>query len=240
MKERLVGLVKTYVLLVCVFVLQKPLFMAFYYMLYEDCKWLDWLKVMWHGLPFDLILAGYLTVIPGLLYLISVWTLSRVLHRIWCAYFLLVSIGVSLIFVGDFVLYKYSGICVEAYNPSHFFSSLCDTVTAPGSGLMMWGIGIVCLYAALLYWAFYAVLLKKTSLLHMKLPYQRLQVSGVLLLAVCVLVVLVQFILAVPAMQDGKIHFSTEQRLNHAATNPVYSLIESFVCQKEEDGGDNG
>lgn len=239
MKERLVGLVKTYVLLVCVFMLQKPLFMAFYYMPYEDCKWFDWLKVMWHGLPFDLIVAGYLTVIPGFLYLISVWTLSRTLHRIWCAYFLLVAIGVSAIYVGNFVLYKYSGICLEMYYPSHSFVSFVNTVSGLESRFLIWEIVAVCLYAALLYIVVYAVLLKKTSLLHMKLPYQRLQVSGVLLLAICALVMSAQFVLTVPGVQDGKVNFSTEQRLNHAAVNPAYVLIKSFVCQKENDSGHN-
>ena len=88
MKERVIGLVKTYCLLVCIFVVQKPLFMLYYQSQYTDVSCVDWLSVIWHGLPLDLSLAGYLTAIPGFLFIVSAWSLSKTLHRIWCIYFL--------------------------------------------------------------------------------------------------------------------------------------------------------
>ena len=54
MKDRLIGFIKTYCLFVCIFVLQKPLFMLFYKSLYPDASCADWLSVIWHGLPLDL------------------------------------------------------------------------------------------------------------------------------------------------------------------------------------------
>ena len=86
MKDRLIGFIKTYCLFVCIFVLQKPLFMLFYKSLYPDASCADWFSVIWHGLPLDLSLAGYLTAIPGFLFITSVWTLSKSLYRIWCSY----------------------------------------------------------------------------------------------------------------------------------------------------------
>lgn len=68
MKERLIGFLKTYFLFVCIFMLQKPLFMFFYQTLYEGASWTEWFRVIWHGLPLDLSLAGYLTAVPGLLF----------------------------------------------------------------------------------------------------------------------------------------------------------------------------
>jgi hypothetical protein len=62
MKDRLIGFLKTYCLFICIFALQKPFFMLFYRSLYEGVSWTEWLGVMWHGLPLDLSLAGYLTV----------------------------------------------------------------------------------------------------------------------------------------------------------------------------------
>lgn len=81
MKDRLIGFIKTYCLFVCIFVLQKPLFMLFYKSLYPDASCADWFSVIWHGLPLDLSLAGYLTAIPGFLFITSVWTLSKSLYR---------------------------------------------------------------------------------------------------------------------------------------------------------------
>ena len=51
MKERLIGFLKTYFLFVCIFMLQKPLFMFFYQTLYEGASWTEWFRVIWHGLP---------------------------------------------------------------------------------------------------------------------------------------------------------------------------------------------
>ena len=61
MKERLIGLIKTYILFVCIFILQKPLFILYYSSLYAGTSWTDPFKVIWNGLPLDLSLAGYLT-----------------------------------------------------------------------------------------------------------------------------------------------------------------------------------
>ena len=77
MKERLIGFLKTYFLFVCIFALQKPFFMLFYRPLYEGVSWTEWLGVMWHGLPLDLSLAGYLTAIPGLLFICSAWAVPN-------------------------------------------------------------------------------------------------------------------------------------------------------------------
>lgn len=66
MKERLIGLIKTYILFVCIFILQKPLFILYYSSLYAGTSWTDPFKIIWNGLPLDLSLAGYLTAIPGL------------------------------------------------------------------------------------------------------------------------------------------------------------------------------
>lgn len=97
MKDRLIGFIKTYCLFVCIFVLQKPLFMLFYKSLYPDVSCADWFSVIWHGLPLDLSLAGYLTAIPGFLFITSVWTLSKSLHLIWCGYFLFISVLLSIL-----------------------------------------------------------------------------------------------------------------------------------------------
>lgn len=71
MKERLIGLIKTYILFVCIFILQKPLFILYYSSLYAGTSWTDPFLVIWNGLPIDLSLAGYLTAIPGLLFIAS-------------------------------------------------------------------------------------------------------------------------------------------------------------------------
>ena len=88
MKERLWTLLKTYLLLVLLFMVQKPLFMLFYIDMYVDCPAAEWGRVIWHGLPLDFSVAGYLTSLPALLLVASVWTCGRWLtwpgHRVPC------------------------------------------------------------------------------------------------------------------------------------------------------------
>lgn len=207
--------------------------MLFYKSLYAEVSWTDWLSVVWHGLPLDLSLAGYLTAIPGLLFIASVWTLSKVLHRIWCGYFLFVSLLLSLIFTVDVGLYEYWGFRLDATPLFYFFSSPKDAVASVSIWMVLAGVAAMAVYAALLYAVFYGVLLRKKLLLQMKLPYRRLDVSGVLLLLTGLLFIPIRGGFTVSTMNVGKVYFSAEQRLNHAAINPAFSLMESLARQKD-------
>lgn len=140
MKDRLIGFIKTYCLFVCIFVLQKPLFMLFYKSLYPDASCADWFSVIWHGLPLDLSLAGYLTAIPGFLFITSVWTLSKSLYRIWCSYFLFISVLISIIFTVDLGLYEYWGFRLDATPLFYFFSSPKDAVASVSIWMVLGGI----------------------------------------------------------------------------------------------------
>lgn len=147
MKDRLIGFIKTYCLFVCIFVLQKPLFMLFYKSLYPDASCADWFSVIWHGLPLDLSLAGYLTAIPGFLFITSVWTLSKSLHRIWCGYFLFISVLISIIFTVDLGLYEYWGFRLDATPLFYFFSSPKDAVASVSIWMVLGGIVAMAVYA---------------------------------------------------------------------------------------------
>ena len=81
MKKRIIQFFTTYFLFVLLFVLQKPVFMVYYHDLYADVSFGDYFSVMWHGLPLDLSLAGYLTAIPGLILIASAWTDSSILQH---------------------------------------------------------------------------------------------------------------------------------------------------------------
>lgn len=233
MKERLIGFFKTYFLFVCIFILQKPVFMFFYHSLYGDASWADWFKVMWHGLPLDLSLAGYLTAIPGLLFIVSAWTLSDILRRIWSGYFLFISILISLIFTVDLGLYEYWGFRLDATPLFYFFSSPKDAVASVSAWVVLGGIIAMVIYAGVLYAIFYSLLLQRRYFYRMKLPYRRLRISGVLLLLTGLLFIPIRGGFTVSTMNVGKVYFSTDQRLNHAAINPAFSLMESLSKQKD-------
>jgi hypothetical protein len=102
MKKRIIQFLTTYFLFVLLFVLQKPIFMVYYHDLYTNVSLGDYFRVMWHGLPLDLSLAGYLTAIPGLLLIASAWTNSSILRRIRQGYFGVIAFIMACIFIKRF------------------------------------------------------------------------------------------------------------------------------------------
>lgn len=231
MKERLIGLIKTYILFVCIFILQKPLFILYYSSLYAGISWTDPFKVIWNGLPLDLSLAGYLTAIPGLLFIASAWTLSKTLRRIWNGYYFFIAILLAVIFIVDIGLYEYWGFRLDATPLFYFFSSPKDALASISIWQVLGGIVAMILYASLLY----ALLLwiQKGIWKRLKLPYRRLSVSGVMLLLTGLLFIPIRGGFTVSTMNTGKVYFSSNQRLNHAAINPAFSLMESLSKQKD-------
>ena len=73
MKKRIAYIVSYFLLLLLIFVCQKPLFMLYNEALTKGVGMSDFLQVMLHGSSLDATVAGYLTVLPFLLVLVSVW-----------------------------------------------------------------------------------------------------------------------------------------------------------------------
>ena len=231
MRERLLGLLKTYLLFVVIFVIQKPFFIFYYSSMYTGLSVTDILQVMWHGLPLDLSLAGYFSVIPGFLFLASSCALSDVLHRIWNIYYLVLSILLSMIFTVDLALYEYWGFRLDATPLFYFFSSPKDAIASVSLSVVFVGIGVMLVYAAILYLIFYFV--QRSIWRGLKLPFRYLKVAGVLLLVTGLLFIPIRGGFTVSTMNVGKVYFSSNQRLNHAAINPVFSLLESLAKQTD-------
>lgn len=233
MRERIILFFKTYLLFVVIFIIQKPLFMAYYHAQYAEVSWTEWLKVVWHGMPLDLSLAGYLTLIPGLLLMISAWALPKILKRIWAGYFIFVSCLISLIFVVDLGLYSFWGFRLDATPLFYFLSSPKDAFASVSIGFVLSGILAFVLMAALLYWLFQKILFSTGESCQFKLPYHSLSVSGALLLLTGVLFIPIRGGFTVSTMNTGKVYYSTNVLLNHAATNPAFNLMESLSKQKD-------
>ena len=207
--------------------------MAYYYTLYNKVSWTDWFSVIGHGLPLDLSLAGYLTILPGLLLIASAWTDSRILQLIRRIYFTIISILLSCIFISDLGLYGYWGFRLDTTPLFYFFSSPKDALASVSLWVVAGGILAMAVYAVLLYFVFSWILVNEKRPL--KIPYRRLSVSGVLLLATGLLFIPIRGGFSVSTMNLGRVFFSADQRLNHAAINPAFSLLESFSRQADFD-----
>ena len=78
MKNRYVLFTVIFVLWTLVGMAGKIVFMLFYAGLLDGTSAADWLSVLWHGLRLDIAIAGYLTMLPALLLIVTLWHNSRI------------------------------------------------------------------------------------------------------------------------------------------------------------------
>lgn len=207
--------------------------MGYYHELYTAVSWSDYFSVMWHGLPLDLSLAGYLTAIPGLLLIISAWTNSGILHHIRQWYFGIIAFIMASIFIVDLGLYGFWGFRLDATPIFYFFTSPKDAIASVSIWFILLGLLAMLIYAAILYGIFYFTLIREKKPL--KIPYHRQNVSLVLLLLTAALFIPIRGGFSVSTMNLSKVYFSQNQRINHAAINPAFSFMYSATHQNNFD-----
>ncbi|KAA6326711.1 hypothetical protein EZS27_024222, partial [termite gut metagenome] len=215
----------TYLLFVLLFILWKPLFMWFHHDLYAEMETMDYFEVMLHGLPLDFSVAGYFSILPGLLLIASLWIPFRLTTLLRRMYFYTVAFIFSVIFISDLVLYHYWGFRLDSTPLFYFFSSPKDALASAGAGFLVAGIGAILVYIVLCGLLFEYVLIRghKRQIVH-----SRLVVTSVMLLMVGLLFIPVRGSFTVSVMNLSKVYYSENLRLNHAAINPCFSLMESL------------
>ena len=230
MKSRLLSLLWLYAYWLVVFVLQKPLFMAWYAGMYRGRGPLDWLSVIWHGLPLDVSLAGYLTLVPTLLMAISVWIRHHafdLLMRVWLA---LGALLVVLVFLVNLGLYEYWGFPLDSTPLFYFLSSPRDAfASVSGWYVFLAAVAWIALSTLVYLGARWAV---GSHWLH-HVGSHRVAVTLALVLVMGFLFIPIRGGVTVSTMNTGKAYFSDDQRLNHAAVNPLFSVVESFSHQED-------
>ena len=230
MKSRLLSLLRLYVYWLVVFVLQKPLFMAWYAGMYRERGPLDWLSVAWHGLPLDFSLAGYLTIVPALLMVISIWTRHRILDTLMRVWLALGALLVVLAFLVNVGLYEYWGFPLDSTPLFYFLSSPRDAFASVSAWyVVLAAVAWVALSTLVYLGARWVV---GTHWLH-RVGSNRIVATLALLLALGVLVIPIRGGITVSTMNTGKVYFSDDQRMNHAAVNPLFSVMESLSHQED-------
>ena len=93
MKRKFLFLAATFAATVLLMMLQKPVFLAYYAVEASKAAFGEWLQVIRHGLLLDSTVAGYITVLPLLLTLLSLWVRipERIGRRIVTGYFVVVA-----------------------------------------------------------------------------------------------------------------------------------------------------
>lgn len=229
MKKRVLFLFACFITFILVFALQKPVFMLYNHASGGGLSISDYLQVMVHGLQLDATVAGYLTVIPLLLTLLSVWIPGRYITFILKGYFFIVACIISLIFVVDIALYPYWGFRLDA-TPLFYLQSPSDALaSAPASTLILQTLVFV-VYTYGIFWA-----LKR--FVHPLMPEQYVKKmfsnSVQLVLLGGILFIPIRGGVTTSTANVGMVYFSKNQFLNHSAINPCFSFLASLSKQQD-------
>ena len=224
--DRIKRLIGSWVMWVLVFAVQKPVFMAYYHRLYTDVSAGDWLSVIWHGLPLDFSLAGYLTAIPALLLIASVWASGQWLTQLMRIYYVLMALVVSIIFVVDLGLYNYWGFRLDATPLFYFFSSPADSLASVGWGFKALALLTMLMVTFFIYQLFFWIVIHPA--LQPLDRKSRPMATGVLVVLTALLFLPIRGGFSEATMNTGHVYFSEHMLLNHAAINPAFNLMESL------------
>ncbi len=200
--------------------LVKPLFMLIYSPAGSSAA--DWLAVIWHGLPMDLSMAGYLSIVPCLLSGCMVWTSWRWPRIALRIYFALVALMVAVVVVLDLVLYRYWGFRLDSTPLFYFVSSPDAAMASAGGWQITAGVMAIVAVATGVYFLCDAAAGKPR-------PSARpLAASAIMLVSAGVLFIFIRGGVTVSTMNVSRAYFSQNRVLNHAAVNPAFSLLYSL------------
>lgn len=228
-KDRLLLLIKSFLLVILIFVLQKILFMLYYHEIYQHYSFVEYLQVLLNGLQHDASIAGYLLVIPGFMIITSFWTNNKVLKIVAIVYASIIAFIIAFVFVLDLILYKYWEFKLDS-TPFFYITSPSNALASTSWLQNVSGILAVVLITAGLCFIFNKFFLLKSSCeSSWKL---RLAGSFVVLVETTLLFLPIRGGFKESTMNVGKVYFSNELVLNHAAVNPVFSLFESLTLEQ--------
>lgn len=226
-----------YFLFVLLFVAEKPVFMFYHWDLYGQYSFVQWLAVIWNGLPHDLTVAGYFSSIPFLLSLVHVWVRGRWHMHVMRWYLRLVLIPLLLFFFVDLELYTHWGFRLDATPLIYLTDNPGDAIAqAP-----MWALIVLLFLLAAVWWilqcifcSFFPVCKRHGVSLRPVIPLRERLVQSVVCIFFCALLILpIRGGVTVSTMNVGRVYFSSDMKLNHAAVNPAFSFLSSIFRHED-------
>ena len=250
--KQIIWFVKTYATFVVLFVLQKPLFLFL-----EkgsatqpvDNIFTELPAVIWHGLPLDLSMAGYLSVIPGFLSIAVVWLKRDLVKPIMNIYFIIASLFITCSFLLNASLYPYWKYPLDSTPLFYFFTSPADAIASISIWQVILSIVILIVLTIGVWFTLRMRGEKRQQYSRYGYGYEgfgrgkrnrfddfdrhRGRTSIILLLLTGLLFLPIRGGITVSTMNTGQAYYSQNAYLNHSAVNPLFSLLESITHQED-------
>ena len=227
MKKRITFIISYFFIVFLLFVCQKPLFMLYNEAIDKGLSFNDFCLVMFHGMSLDATTAGYLTAFPFLCILVSIWLKKFPLRKILLPYYIVISILISLVFVGDMALYPFWGFKLDA-SIFLYLDSPKEALASVSTGFVLLRVAIILLLVVFHVW-----LMRKVTPKRLQAVSKRLAGTGGMILLGGLLFVVVRGGVTESTSNVGQVYFSNDQFLNHSAVNPNFSLLSSMGKSKD-------
>jgi len=211
-------------------------------------SFVETLQVMWHGLPMDMTMAGYLTVLPALLTIALLWVdphwknasaltlgpprsgvrptkATFALRMAVKTYFWISAALITFGAVLNAALYPYWKFPLDHTPLFYFFSSPSSAMAS----ITFWQLSGAAVTIALM-----VCLCKKALAVCYNLgkgvliPRRRAAGTCMMVVATALLFIPIRGGFTVSTMNPSRAYYSKDLRLNHAAMDPLFSLMYSI------------
>ena len=203
----------------------------------QDYSHADWLLVLWHGMRLDISIAGYLTMLAGLLLTIGVWWKGRGWQWMWNISFGIVSLASSLAYVSNLVLYGYWRFPLDNTPLLYIKTSPADAMASMTTWQMVYVPLVIIAVAVAMFipMAYIAIWTNGKGKANGDKPslMQSIVSSIVMLLLSAALIIPIRGGVDTGTNHTGSVYFSSDILLNHAAVNPLFSFMEAATHQED-------
>ncbi len=214
-------------MLLLIFVCQKPFFMLYNGMVDKGTDWGDCLQVLWHGASLDATMSGYLTALPFLLVLISIWLKRMPLKKLLFPYYVIAALLISIIFIVDMGLYPFWGFKLDA-SIFLYLDSPEEALASVSKGFILIRVILMVVLGIFFAW----LMLKVTPQSLKEVKNKVLGTLGMILVG-GFLFIAIRGGVTESTSNVGQVYFSNNQFLNHSAVNPLFSLLSSMGKSKD-------
>lgn len=227
MKRRLFSVFYFFLTFLIFFVIQKPIFLLYNHSLYSDIKVSSILDIIVAGFSMDVSMACYLTAIPLLASILSVFYPHRNMLRFLNLYGLIMAVIVSVVYVIDMGLFSYWEFRLDSTPLFYFFSSPKSAFASGTIGEYILAMVFIALFTFAL-----LITLERFSLILERWNFKcerKWSTTLWLILAGGLMFLGIRGGWTVSTMNTGRAYFSSNELLNQAAINPLFSFMESLL-----------
>lgn len=227
MKKVIYRIASYWIFYILFFVLAKAGFYFFGGMFGNGIGIGEFFKAVWHGLPMDLSMASYLTMVCALFYFLFVLTKSKAFNQISYRLNQVVLVALTFFVMVDARLYRYWGFHIE--------SSILEYLKTPkeaaaSANFLDWAVVL----AGTIILSFLVLRAWKAWFHPNRMESQKRRHAALVLLLMGILIIPLRGGLDVATMSVSRVYYSNENTANHLALNAVWNAAFSLIDETKQ------